>query len=851
MKSMMRRTTFREIKNSFGRFAAILAIIALGVGFFSGLKMTKPAMVKTITDFLSDSEFYDLHLVSTLGYTDEDVEAFAGEDDVRYAEGSYSFDVLYDGMGDNERALKTLSLPEHVNDIRLVDGRLPEADDECVVDDKLTDVRIGDVITVADTNGDATETKLRYREFTVTGTVQSSLYINFERGTTTLGTGKLSGFVYMKPEAFDCECYTDVYVRFDQDYALYDDAYDTYMDEKKDDWDAICHDRVTKRYQALLMQTGLTEDMVAGVTIDDAPDVSYYILGRETNVGYVCFESDSDIVDGVAKVFPVFFVLVAVLVCMTTMNRMVEEQRTMIGMLKALGYSEHTIMGKYMIYSGLAAVIGCIGGFFAGMYAFPRVIWKAYHMMYLNISLKYIVDWKLAGIAMLVSLACSVGTTWFTCRYELSETAAGLMRPKAPKAGKRVFLEKISFVWKRLKFLHKVSVRNIFRYKKRFFMMVIGISGCTALLLTGFGINDSIAGFADRQYDEIQISDGTMTLAESVDDVKKTNAASEENQKDQQKATQTGSESAAAGDLYDKLDKYMQDYDFVGETSWDLIESDGIKSINLVIMKEPEHSDKYMDFHNSKNEKVAYPGKDEAIINSALATRYDLSVGDTITIRNSDMKEIKAKISGIFENYVYNYVYLSPETYMDQMGEAPVYHSVYFNLKPDMDAHEVAADLMKENVVSAVVVNGDMRERISNMMKSLDYIVLVVILSAAALAFIVLYNLTNINITERIREIATVKVLGFFRNETSSYVFRENWVLTAIGIAVGLVLGVFLHSFVMDQIRVDMVSFDTYISPLSYVYSIILTFAFNGCVNLFMSVRLERINMAESLKSVD
>ena len=382
-------------------------------------------------------------------------------------------------------------------------------------------------------------------------------------------------------------------------------------------------------------------------------------------------------------------------------------------------------------------------------------------------------------------------------------------------------------------------------------MMVIGISGCTALLLTGFGINDSIAGFADRQYDEIQISDGTMTLAESVDDVKKTNAASEENQKDQQEATQTGSESAAAGDLYDKLDKYMQDYDFVGETSWDLIESDGIKSINLVIMKEPEHSDKYMDFHNSKNEKVAYPGKDEAIINSALATRYDLSVGDTITIRNSDMKEIKAKISGIFENYVYNYVYLSPETYMDQMGEAPVYHSVYFNLKPDMDAHEVAADFMKENVVSAVVVNRDMRERISNMMKSLDYIVLVIILSAAALAFIVLYNLTNINITERIREIATVKVLGFFRNETSSYVFRENWVLTAIGITVGLVIGVFLHSFVMDQIRVDMVSFDTYISPLSYVYSIILTFAFNGCVNLFMSVRLERINMAESLKSVD
>lgn len=851
MKSMMRRTTFREIKNSFGRFAAILAIIALGVGFFSGLKVTKPAMVKTVTDFLSESEFYDLHLLSTLGYTDEDVEAFADEKDVRYAEGSYSFDVLYDGMGDNERALKTLSLPEHVNNIRLVDGRLPEADDECVVDVKMTDVKIGDVITVADTNNDDTVAKLRYKEFTVTGTIQSALYINFERGTTTLGTGKLSGFVYMKPEAFDCECYTDVYIRFDQDYALYDDAYDTYMDEKKDDWDAICKDRVTKRYQELLMQTGLTADMVAGVTLEDAPDVSYYILGRETNVGYVCFESDSDIVDGVARVFPVFFVLVAVLVCMTTMNRMVEEQRTMIGMLKALGYSEHTIMGKYMIYSGTAAVTGCIGGFFAGTYAFPRVIWMAYHMLYLNLPLTYIMDWKLAGIVLLVSLLCSVGTTWFTCRYELSETAAGLMRPKAPKAGKRVLLERIPFIWKRLKFLHKVSVRNIFRYKKRFFMMVIGISGCTALLLTGFGINDSIAGFADRQYDEIQILDGTLTLAESIDDAEETTASAENGQEDQQGAAQADSGLTTAGDLYDKLDKYMQDYDFASETSWDLVESDGIKSINLVMMKEPEHSDKYMNFHSSKNEEIAYPGKNEAVINNALADLYDLSVGDTITIRNSDMKEIKVKISGIFENHVYNYVYLSPETYVDQMGETPEYHSIYFNLKSDMDAHEVSADLMKESVVSSVIVNKDMRERIGNMMKSLDYIVLVVILSAAALAFIVLYNLTNINITERIREIATVKVLGFFRNETSSYVFRENWVLTAIGIAVGLVLGVFLHSFVMNQIHVDMVSFDTYISPLSYVYSIILTFVFNGCVNLFMSARLERINMAESLKSVD
>lgn len=826
MKSMMRRTTFREIKNSFGRFMAIFAIIALGVGFFSGLKETKPFMVKTVSDFLQEMNFYDLHLLSTLGFTDEDVDTFAEEDQVRYAEGSYSFDILYDGLGENENVLKTMSVPEHVNNIQLVEGRLPEAEDECVVDNRLTDIAVGDVITVTDTNSDDVMSQLNTKQFTVTGTVRSSYYINFERGTTTIGNGKISGFIYVLPEVFNCDYYTDVFVCFEEDYALYSDEYGDFIDEKKDAWDSICEERVTKRYQDLLMQTGLTEEMVKDVSLSDAEDVSYYILGRETNIGYACFESDSDIVDGIAKVFPLFFVLVAVLVCMTTMNRMVEEERTLIGMLKALGYSGHTIMAKYMIYSGTAAFTGCVVGYFGGCFAFPRVIWNAYHMMYVDLKLESIFDWKLALIVLAVAMLCSLGTTWVSCRHELAETAAGLMRPKAPKAGKRVLLERIPFIWKHLKFLHKVSARNIFRYKKRFFMMIIGISGCTALLLTGFGIDDSIAGFANQQYEEIQLSDGTINLTQAMD-------------------------RSSQNSLVDKLAETAENYDFVSETSWDLVEKESIKSVNLVLFEEPEHVGTYIDFHDSKDASIAYPGRNEAVINNALADRYDIEVGDRITIRNSDMEVMQVTVSGIFQNHVYNYVYISPETYQEQMGEEPEYRSIYYNLKEGLDTHEAAAELMAENQVSAVTVNQDMRERISQMMKSLDYIVFVVILAAAALAFIVLYNLTNINITERIREIATVKVLGFFRKETSSYVFRENWVLTGLGIAVGLVLGIFLHRFVMDQIHVDMVSFDVYIAPLSYVYAILLTFVFNFVVNMVMSVRLERINMAESLKSVD
>ena len=828
MKSMMRRTTFREIKNTFGRFAAIMAIIALGVGFFSGLKMTKPDMVNTVSDFLSTSDFYDLHLMSTLGFTDDDVEVFAGEDDVKAAEGVYSFDLLYSGFDENEKVLKTMSLPEDVNKLQLVDGRMPESNDECVMDAKISDVSIGDTIKVSKENSDTYYDAIKEKELKVVGTVNTPLYINFERGTTSNGSGKLLGFVYVMADNIESDYYTDVYVRFNEDYDLYSDEYKDYMDEKNDAWDEICKDQVTKRYRELMVAAGMPADAVGDVTIDDVNDVDYYVLDRNTNVGYVCFESDSGIVDGVSRVFPVFFILVAVLVCMTTMNRMVEEQRSMIGMFKALGYGEATIMGKYMIYSGTAAVIGCVGGYLIGTYVFPEVIWYAYHLMYINIPLIRVVDWKLICIVLAASLLCTIGTTWLSCRYELAETAAGLMRPKAPKPGKRVLLERIPFIWKRMKFLKKVSVRNIFRYKKRFFMMIIGISGCTALLLTGFGLKDSITGFADTQFGEIQVADGTISF---------------------NTGNMTGDADTAR--LDELLGDYVEEYDIVSEMSWDLVEDSGMKSVNMIIMEDPAHISRYVKFKDHKGREIDYPGKGEAVINNALAEQYGIKTGDEITVRNSDMKEIRVKVSGIFNNHVYNYVFISPDTYEEQMGSAPEYKTVYFNLKDGIDAHQAAADLMEDSSILSVTVNNDMKERISNMMKSMNYIVIVVILSAGALAFIVLYNLTNINITERIREIATIKVLGFFKNETSAYVFRENRVLTAFGIVFGLILGVFLHRFVMSQIKVDMVSFDVYVAPLSYVYSIVLTFVFNFLVNLIMSAKLENINMAESLKSVE
>lgn len=984
----MRRTTFREIRGSLGRYLAILTIIALGVGFFTGLKLTKPQMVATIDAFVQEKNFYDFRLLSTLGFVQEDVEALRSEADVRYAEGVYSYDALYSGIGENEVVLKTLSLPEQVNGINLVEGRMPENEKECVLDVKVGNVQLGDTLVLTRTNEADTLDAFEQQSFTVVGMVQSSYYMNFERGTTSLGNGKVEGFVYLEPEAFTGDYYTDIFVRFQQEYEIYSDEYEDYIAEHKEVWEALAEERADIRYRSLKseaqaeladaeaelneqkaegerklqeaydeladaqiqladgrrqldaawveyenkeqelttnaqqlleqkqalegkqkelqqvilqlpegqkqlaeqqlqeLENGLTAldaaeksveegrsrlaevrstlvqkelelkdaqaELDTGVAeyeekkaefdteiadaerklqdaqeeIDAIKEPSVYVLDRKTNIGYACFESDSEIVNAVAKVFPVFFILVAALVCMTTMNRMVEEQRTQIGTLKALGYSERTIMKKFMVYSGSAALLGCLIGYGVGTVVFPKVIWNAYGMMYLSLPLKYVFSWKFLLISLAASVICSIGTTWLTCRHALQESAAELMRPKAPRAGKRVFMERIPFIWNRLKFLHKVSIRNVLRYKKRFFMMIIGISGCTALVLTGFGIKDSIADFAQLQYEEIQILDGTVELKE---------AANKSDMEPVEKA----------------LTQCAEAYSYVSESSWDLICADEVKAVNLVMPEVSEEFGNYMNLHTRRQEPLAYPQAGEALINTGLAERYQLQVGDEIKLQNDDMEIITVRIAGIFENYVYNYVLISADTYEQQLGETPKYKTIYVNFKADTDIHEAAAGLMKADEVAAVQLNQDTRERITTMMSSLNYVVIMVILCAAGLAFIVLYNLTNINITERVREIATVKVLGFFRRETESYVFRENMILTAIGSLVGLGLGVLLHAFVMEQIKVDMVSFSTIIKPISYLYSVALTFVFYFLVNRVMAVKLEQIHMAESLKTVE
>lgn len=892
MKSIMKKTTLREIRQSLGRYLAIFAIVAMGVGLFAGLKITRQVMITSANAYLEEKQLYDFRLLSTLGFEDEDVQTLSSKEDVRFVEGAVAADILYFNQQGNEDVIKAHSLLQNINGLEVVAGRLPQQATECVVDANLYDKSaLGTKIVLSENNVEEDLDYFAYREYTIVGIAQSSAYIQFERGTTALGNGQVSGFMYLLPQGFCAEFYTEIYVKFNQDYPIYSKDYNDYIDEKEPLWKDYCKAQGERRYQAIVAdaeaelanakQTLAEEKADAKQTLADAKkeltdaeaeladahaeladgwakyNDSYaefeekiaeaeqeiadaeadianiekpetYVLNRDTNIGYACFQNDSSIVEGLANVFPVFFFLVAALVCMTTMNRMVEEQRTQIGVLKALGYGEAAIMRKYLFYSGSAALAGCIAGYFLGIHLFPFVIWTAYGMMYQMGSIVYIFDGGTALLCLACALLCSMGTTWISCRHELKEVAADLMRPKAPRAGKRVFLEWLPFIWKRLKFLHKVSVRNIVRYKRRFFMMVIGISGCTALLVTGFGIRDSVVDIADQQFQEIQTYQFGITLKNGIKDAN----------------------DPSLTEFTEILDTYGGSFLPVLETTMDLQTPENLKSIHLIIVENPAQIGEYIDLHTPDKTAISYPKAGEAVICEKLAKRYRIQIGDTIHLFEENGKEVQAVVSGICENYIYNYIYLNAETYQTACG-AFLYKNVYANITKDADIHAVGAAIMKANNITAVSINADMLVRFSSMMSSMNYIVFVVIACAAALAFIVLYNLNNINITERIREIATIKVLGFYRNETAAYVFRENTALTAIGCAVGLLLGKLLHIYVMHKVDIDLMSFDVHVKAVSYLLSILLTFAFTWIVNRIMTGKLENINMAESLKSVD
>lgn len=1047
---MLVRSTLREIRTSLARYLAIFAIVALGVGFFAGLKDCKPSMLKTARDYVRDYRLYDYQIATSYGIDSHSVEIAEGFDGVREAEGSVQIDVMAEtGEGDSV-ALKSISLPTDINKLRLVSGRLPESPDECVVDNysmATYEYSEGQSIRLSEENDKETLKEFKNTEFKIVGTVNTPIYLDYQRGSTDIGNGSLTTFFFIPKEAYDVDYYTQLYVKLEGDEEAFSSEYEDMLKAKESDMEDLAADindarredarreaqdeldEKKKEYEGNLaeyesekanaeteirkarneinngrrainakrneinatisdlnskikegeeadkklaagigegeknlrglkvnksdIEKGLAEytkkrsevetahaagymddasynasiaeidagekdlksklsDVNAGIKkaedslkeaektrktvadglakaraglgeanagldtlsskeaelsraeseldskeaeanaefadaekklddardkideaqekIDDMETGNSYAFSVTDNTGYSSFDSNSSIVDNISKIFPVFFFLIAALVCMTTMTRMVDEQRTQIGILKALGYGNAAIAGKYLFYSGSAAFLGSIAGFLIGCKVFPAVIWNAYTMMYdFSEDVDFVFDPKLGLISLATALLCCMGATWLTIRKDFKVASAELIRPKTPPAGKRILMERIKPLWSRISFLYKVSIRNIFRDKKRFLMMVIGVSGCTALLIAGMGIKTTIAEVANYQFNEISLYDFSVIFTKNM------------NEKRQAEFT----------DLMKDAGASESDVKFIHQAEITVIMDGGNTDVTCTAA-DPQDFDRYINLHNG-GEHIDFPGAGEVVVVKKLQHDYGINAGDEITVRDG-FKKATFRVSGVADNYVFDTIYMSEDTYEQAFGKKPEIKTALVIAGEDAEEDKIRAmgtAAAGYDDAAAVSVNIDTKDNVNQMMKSLNSVVYVVILSAALLAFIVLYNLTNINITERVREIATIKVLGFYQLETSLYVFRENFFLTAIAAVVGIPLGKWLLKFVIDNIVIKMIFFEPKLSNLDMVLSVVLTFLFAFAVNLVMQRRLANISMTESLKSVE
>lgn len=553
---------------------------------------------------------------------------------------------------------------------------------------------------------------------------------------------------------------------------------------------------------------------------------TWYVFTRKDNPGFSTYESDAYRIENVCKIFPVFFFLVAILVCLTTMTRMVEEERTQIGTLKALGYSKAAIASKFIVYSALASLSGSVVGIAAGSFIFPTVIYSAYEMLYKTPALKLQPMPEVWVLVTLCALVCTTAAALMACMAELRSNPAALMRPKAPKAGKRVLLEKIPFIWKRLSFTRKVTVRNLFRYKKRIFMTILGIAGCTALTMAGFGIYSSISVILDKQYSEIFNYDLIVVLDSD---------AGEYTLETVDKALEEDENTTENVELYMKSLSYK-----------------GIGDTSLVVAKDTTKLADVVKFNDRVTGNPLELTDDGVIITERFAELSGLSAGDEFTFTCGG-EEITAKVSSVTENYTLHFVYMTENLYEKLCGAKPSYNTYFTIMKDTGDEaqKEMGERLMSLDGVQALSFVKDNRESFGNTVKNLNYVVILIIVSAAMLAFVVLYNLTNINITERIREIATIKVLGFYDNEVSAYVFRENILLTLIGDAIGLGAGVWLHRFVIQVAQTDSVMFGRTLPLWCFAAAFVLTLIFALLVDFIMHFRLKKVSMVESLKSVE
>lgn len=902
----MRKAVFkdfiRNIKGSLGRFFAIMAIVAIGVAFFAGVTASSGDMKHSSDSYYDEYNMNDIRILSSIGFTSQDIDAVSKVYGVKAVYKTNTHDVLVDYDG-RENVAHVSGIPvgkasdddSYINQLRIKEGRLPQNDKECVVkyEDTRKSMQVGDVISFKSGTEDDINDTFKDIEYTVVGIVYTPCYVSYDLGSSGIGNGHINYCIYVGDDEFKNNYYTECYAVIDgaKDMDTYSDDYKKLIDKYADDIKAISKERldirkqtvideytkakadkkeelletikknvvdsITEQYQAYYPGMDVSSmiepyvmpayekavaqfdfdavnaeyDKKMNETLADSDSWEWYVLTRESSYSFRDYESSANRMKAIATVFPLFFIIVAGLVCLTTMTRMVEEERGLIGTYKALGYGKATIALKYVIYAFLASLTGAVIGCAAGLRLFPYIIYESWNIIYQMPAIKYASHTILSVVAVASLIIVTLIATLYSCYNELSEVPSALMRPKAPKNGKKILLEH-TFIWKHLSFTKKVTMRNIFLYKKRFFMTVIGIAGCGALITAGFGIKDSVQSIIDNQYGQIIHYDNILVFNKNAD-------------------------SDARNNLSDKIssDEYykssLMDYAYTAEVK--IPGSADDYSTEITVVNDTSAYMDYVTFRTRRSKKTIELDDSGVIISEKLAKDLNVKEGDNVLIHDEDNKQATVKVSGVMEMYINNYIFMTSEYYSQVFGYTPDNNRILGILTSDgEDIQSVIGDryLTDNNVKSLTFVKANIT-RFENMIQSLNLVTWVLIISAGMLAFVVLYNLTNVNISERIREIATIKVLGFYDREVGEYVYRENIILTLIGGVFGLLLGMALHAYIMTTIELDGVMFGTKINISSFLISYGITILFSLLINIFMYPSLKKIPMVESLKSVE
>ena len=964
------KQSFLSIKKTFKRFLSILAIVLLGVGFFTGIRQTSPNMEESVDEYFKKQNVYDINLMSTWGITKDEINILKekGYD----VEPSYSVDALI--RIDDDYVVKVHSYDPNakMNKLIVVEGRLPETNTECVIEKNkdLGNYKIGDTITIDNDT-------LKEKTLKIVGFVKSPLYISRERGSTKLLNGKVNFYMYSLITNFDSEYYTESYIKLNNNESTYSKKYEQLINNEEDKLEVITNEFIETRfnnekndalkelndnidkynkekkdaykklddaeakinknektlnsnltklnnnekkaketfktkkqeietnkkkvndgistlkknitylesvggdttalkaqlsvlesnlkklndgYNTLLKEEKKTYSQISSARtkinngkkqiekarkelednrkkadkefadaykkiedakkeIDELEKPEWYILDLDSNVGYYSFSQDSERINKLAKVFPLLFYIVAVLVSLTTMTRMVEEERGELGTLKSLGYNDNQILFKYIIYALLATTIGSVLGVIIGSKTIPSIIYGMYSLMYTLGDFVNSFDLTSALLGSLIAIGCILLSTYLAVKKSLKEVPAELLRPKSPAAGKRVLLERIPFIWKHLSFSRKVTVRNVFRYKKRFLMTILGIAGCTGLIITGFGIQDCITDMVPNQYEEIFSYDLEITF----------NKDSKTLDKDYEEIS--------------KLEEFAGTLK-VNKEAIDILNKDTNQTVQLIVP-----FDDYSDFIKiqDRKSKKQYSLKDKIYVSEKLYKLLNLKENDTLKIKLDD-KEYTTKVAGNTENYIMHYIYMSKDVYNSDSYNTML---VKVNNLTDETRKELSKKLKEYDSVSKLTYNSLSRTIFDDAMENFGQVSGILIVSAGLLAFVVLYNLSSINISERKRELASIKVLGFYDNEVYNYIGRENKILTFIGMLLGCLIGYILTMYIIKTCELDITMFSPKISIYSYIYSLGITLIFTILVDIATYFSLKRIKMVESLKSVE